>query len=451
MHTHLGTHKDVNKQFEEDKLSFQKDQEVTKKRKKYVFKQQGPVLKQAKFSFTSSEIDKEMQDTFDEAVVDFAADNKVSFNVLGSESFKKMIRVVNRKIKTRHRTSYSKMTGRRANQIKQKICDSILAMRAQMQSVTFTTDLWTSDTGDSYCSLTVQFIDDDWNLHRFTPFCKHFKGKHTGKRIALSLDTMIEDLKLSLDKLNRYCVNDNASNQKLAIKLSKYLEVYFCDLHTLQLAIRDAFKDVLGMKLLLKRCKKLAKFSHKSTVAMMAIKNKCKEKGIKFKKPKNPQATRWNSQFENMSSILYLKGAIKELTDEDDGWHKLRLKDDDWDMLEGAVNVLGVLKSATKVLEAETSPTMNLVLERIYTIREHLKDFSTKPGVKRDSAIFAKALMKHVDQRFLNSGTNIFERCVGNYLDPRWKGYHVNVLGKLEDKNCLSLPDPLPLPVRLRQ
>ena len=186
MHTHLGTHKDVNKQFEEDKLSFQKDQEVTKKRKKYVFKQQGPVLKQAKFSFTSSEIDKEMQDTFDEAVVDFAADNKVSFNVLGSESFKKMIRVVNRKIKTRHRTSYSKMTGRRANQIKQKICDSILAMRAQMQSVTFTTDLWTSDTGDSYCSLTVQFIDDDWNLHRFTPFCKHFKGKHTGKRIALS-------------------------------------------------------------------------------------------------------------------------------------------------------------------------------------------------------------------------------------------------------------------------
>ena len=228
-----------------------------------------------------------------------------------------------------------------------------------------------------------------------------------------------------------WSVNDNASNQKLAIKLSEHLKPYYCDLHTVQLSVRDTFKDVPGVRTLLKKTKKIAKKTHKSTKAMDELKKKSLENNVKFRKPKNPQKTRWNSQLENMNSIQHLKTSIRELCNEDDDWFKLRLKDDEWEKLDSAVEVLEVVKDCTKVLESEKTPTMNLVIERIYTIKEKLKNMST-PGNKSNLITFSKALLKRIEQRYPNSGTDNFERCVGNYLDPRYKGGHLEEENKLE-------------------
>ena len=108
---------------------------------------------------------------------------------------------------------------------------------------------------------------------------------------------------------------------------------------------------------------------------MDKLKAKSKQLNKKFKKPKNPQKTRWNSQHDNMKSIKNLKPQIKELVEEeDDDWFKLRLKHDEWDKLDAMVEVLEVMKEATKALEAEKTPTMNLVVERIYTFKEKLKN-----------------------------------------------------------------------------
>ena len=134
-----------------------------------------------------------------------------------------------------------------------------------------------------------------------------------------------------------------------------------------------------------------------------------------------------------MKSIKNLKPQIKELVEEeDDDWFKLRLKHDEWDKLDAMVEVLEVMKEATKALEAEKTPTMNLVVERIYTIKEKLNEFS-KPGNKRNVTTFAKALMSRMEQRFPNLGTDVFVRCVANYLDPRYKGGHLEMENKLEE------------------
>ena len=423
-----ATHQKLNEKYEADKEKY--ESEKIKKRPADT-KLNEPEMKQPKISFAATGIDPKLQNEFDDAVIEFASENKISFSALGSESFKKMIKVVNKKVKVKHRTSYSRMTTKKAKQIKLKILKTILQKRGQMKSVSFTTDMWTSAAGTSFCALTVQFIDDDFKLHRYTPFCKKFEGKHTGQNIAIELDKMIESLKLDINELERWCVNDNASNQKVAIRLCKYLEVYFCDLHTMQLAIRDSFKDVPGISKLLKKTKKIGKFSHRSTKAMDELKSKCEHLKMKFKKPKNPQKTRWNSQHDNMKSIKYLKPALKELAEEEDEWHKLRLTDEEWEKLDAIVDVLEVMKDATKVLEAEKTPTMNRVVERLYTIKEKLTEF-VKPGNKRSVITFAKALMNRMEQRFPNIGTDIFVRCAANYIDPRYKGGHFDSVGKLE-------------------
>ena len=77
--------------------------------------------------------------------------------------------------------------------------------------------------------------------------CRYFPERHLGTTIALELDGMIEELGLEIDAIDKWSTNDNAANMVKSIRESLYLKGYFCDIHTLQLAIDDAFKDVEGM------------------------------------------------------------------------------------------------------------------------------------------------------------------------------------------------------------
>ena len=102
-------------------------------------------------------------------------------------------------------------------------------------------------------------------MHRWTPFVKPFPAKHTGVNISLSLDRMIESLGLQGGNRKLWSVNDNARNMKVGIKESQYLTEYNCTIHTLQLAVNDSFKQVPGMKAVLRKFKKLAGFAKKNS------------------------------------------------------------------------------------------------------------------------------------------------------------------------------------------
>ena len=168
-----------------------------------------------------------------------------------------------------------------------------------------------------------------------------------------------------------------------AIRESLYLEQYLCDTHTLQLSIRDCFEAVQGMKKLLTKTKDLAKMTHQSTsVANQQLKNQCQQMGIKYLKLKNPTETRWNSQEMNMGSVLNLKPVLQVLFTEDEGniWAPFSLSASEWKLLQGACTILQPFKLATKTWEAEKTPTINLVIERMYTLHEGLRAFITNQG-----------------------------------------------------------------------
>ena len=119
---------------------------------------------------------------------------------------------------------------------------------------------------------------------------------------------MIEELGLDIADVVKYSVNDNAANMVKAIRESLYLEMYSCDIHTMMLGIENTFNFVDGMNNVLKKSKGVSKMTHQSTsVANQQLKNKYKEMGIKYKKLKNPNDTRWNSQLTNMEYVLHLK------------------------------------------------------------------------------------------------------------------------------------------------
>ena len=97
-----------------------------------------------------------------------------------------------------------------------------------------------------------------WTIYHFVPFVKPLGDqRHTGIKISLCLDEMIESLGFGSEKFNLISVNDNASNMKLAIPLSDYLTEYSCKIHWLELALKDIQKATPSMTTVLKKSKKL--------------------------------------------------------------------------------------------------------------------------------------------------------------------------------------------------
>jgi hypothetical protein len=125
-----------------------------------------PKAKQAKLEDCVPKSDKDLNEAIDDAIVDFLADSGVAFQVVGLESFKNLMKVANRRIKLKHRTTYSKLVKVKGEQIRKEIMSIITAVKGDLTTVGFTTDMWTSCSGDPFMSLTCHFIDKDWELHR---------------------------------------------------------------------------------------------------------------------------------------------------------------------------------------------------------------------------------------------------------------------------------------------
>ena len=156
--------------------------------------------------------DAAVNKAFDDALVDFLAESGTAFRVAGLPTFKRMINIANRRIKVKHPMTYNRMVKNKAENIKKDLINILTVAKANFNCVGFTTDLWTSRSGNPFMSLTVHFISKDWKLYRFTPYVAPFPARHTGKNISLSLDAMIEELGLSGGDWELFAINDNAAN-----------------------------------------------------------------------------------------------------------------------------------------------------------------------------------------------------------------------------------------------
>ena len=252
----------------------------------------------------------EVQKDFVNALTNFAVESGISFRALSSPVFKNIVNVLNKhsreKVKVLDASNLARHVSKSAEEVLKEVTGIIKSCREMMEGVAFTTDIWTSLTMESFISLTVHWVDEDWYLHRWTPFVRHFPDRHTGTMIKVTIDDMIVSLGLDTPDIIKYVVNDNAANAVLAIKLSPNLKQILCAIHTLQLGIKETFKDTsvgpTAMKMVLQKGKHLANTVKRSGPLAQELKKACKEVGIPYTTLKNPNDTRWNSEKSNISS-----------------------------------------------------------------------------------------------------------------------------------------------------
>ena len=88
---------------------------------------------------------------------------------------------------------------------------------------------------------------------------------------------MVQELNLLSKDIDLTCVNDNASNMKLGIKLTPGLEQNFCDIHTLELADGATLKNIEAMTKVLKKSKGVPAFTNWSNIALDELKGEAKK------------------------------------------------------------------------------------------------------------------------------------------------------------------------------
>ena len=104
-----------------------------------------------------------------------------------------------------------------------------------------TTDLWSSCTSDPYLSLTVHYIDMEWNLQSHCLQANYMPQDHTGEQIQDALNTSFDEWSLDPNKLVAI-TTDSGSNIKLACQLLKWKHLS-CFGHSLDLAINKGLQD----------------------------------------------------------------------------------------------------------------------------------------------------------------------------------------------------------------
>ena len=374
-------------------------------------------------------LDPGFQKRWDKGVVRFVAESNSPFAI--AKHIPILLNCIwpNGKFKMEVRTpeTVSNHTGLEADQIRDLIFSVLNDAKQSCFLFSFTSDLWSEDDGDSYFGMTVHFVDEKFILRKFVPFCQRMDERHTGRNICIRLTESAAKLGLGGGQIRRIVTQDTASNNRLAMKLSKD-EEFWCCLHVLALVVKDSFdKKVradLSVNDVLDKCQRLAKHLKKSQKSRKELKAACELLGIPYKVVKKFVEVRWNSKFDCMESVQYLRQALQYLFSNDlsGKWSAkdLVFSAHEFAVMAASCDILKHFKLVTKRLEGDLEPTIHHVLPELFELRDML-DGKTQSDDFYISD-FARALLASFDTRFPALMTDNIWCNIAHYLDPRYRG-----------------------------
>ena len=167
-----------------------------------------------------------------EAITRYLAKDMMPINTVTKDGFVSLIRKLDRRYSIPSRNYFSQVAIPKMYDTCRKTVESELG---QIEHYACTTDLWSSRTTEPYISLTVHFLDQDFELKTRCLQTAYFPGEHTGENIACGLREALTSWNLREEQLA--CITtDNGSNVVKATELNHWVRLQ-CFGHRLHLAI----------------------------------------------------------------------------------------------------------------------------------------------------------------------------------------------------------------------
>lgn len=133
--------------------------------------------------------------------------------------------------------------------------DKLTQLLKTAQSISLTTDLWSSRSKHGYLGLTATWINQNFEIMNVLLEISYFPAPHTAKAIADTIKNMIQ--KWEIEDRVITITTDNGANIVAAIRELTLIKRLSCAAHTLQLAIGKGLKLV---EVLTTRTKQLINF-----------------------------------------------------------------------------------------------------------------------------------------------------------------------------------------------
>ncbi|XP_026396658.1 zinc finger BED domain-containing protein DAYSLEEPER-like [Papaver somniferum] len=184
-----------------------------------------------------------------------------------------------------------------------------------------TSDMWTSVTTTGYISLTVHFLDQNWELKKYLlNFCE-LTPPHTGENLSAKLFGMIEDWGIK-EKVSNITL-DNAANNGACARIMQS-----------RLIAKKILKSVKSLKKSQVRKKKFLDIV--DTLGMSAVR-----RGVR-----QDVKTRWNSTYLMLDSCLVYRSVFAHLKEVDSDYEDFPT-DEEWDQIEVVTKFLKTFYDVT--------------------------------------------------------------------------------------------------------
>tara|TARA_B100001971_G_C18254052_1_gene580539 strand:- start:1144 stop:2400 length:1257 start_codon:yes stop_codon:yes gene_type:complete len=216
-------------------------------------------------------------------------------------------------------------------------------------------------------SLTIHYINDQFNYVTVNAMCVPFPGSHTARHVADKINEILKEIKFPISRVV-CCVMDNEATANAAGDLLE-CPWHGCIDHLIELITGEAYTNNDGATT---RARALVGHykSSSSATALLQEQQRVLNPSVVPKCVIQDVATRWWSTYAMVERLLYLKDAIMVL-------HVTKrvpcsVSEDDWSILEQLEKILRPFMQLQKFFEGQEYVTISIIPAVIKYIRKTL-------------------------------------------------------------------------------
>nr|CAD7428479.1 unnamed protein product [Timema monikensis] len=308
-------------------------------------------------------------------------------------------------------------------QSEKKMLASVLIediVAAQLNTISLTTDNWTSRAGDDYASLTCHY-SRDFKYKSFTLANVVVLESHTAVNIRHTLSEMCKYWCIppptQSSPIKVFIVTDNARNLQAAINGTYWIRRQ-CFAHTLQLAIKDAKTACPNITQIISKSRAIVGHYSRSSTANARLHAVQKTMDLPALKLIQDVETRWSSEYAMLDRLVCLRKAVAaELASSNSDIDSL--SSTEWKLAGGIVEVMRPFAEASTEACGNAYPTASMIIPIL-----HCLEATTLAHIQKNELVsavpFARSLLKSLKSRFpLYKMDEINALCT--IVDPRYK------------------------------